>query len=60
MDILPAAGVLAGQVRRGDVVAHTGGEEFAVLLNNCPTDMAQRRASLGALRVLLDGLRIFV
>lgn len=38
------AGVLTGQVRRGDVVARTGGEEFAILLTNCPTDMAQSRA----------------
>lgn len=38
------AGVLTGQARRGDVVARTGGEEFAILMADCPTDTAQHRA----------------
>ena len=38
------AAVLTAQVRRGDFVARTGGEEFAVLLTDCPTDVAEGRA----------------
>lgn len=38
------AAVLAAQVRHGDSVARTGGEEFAMLLTDCPADAALHRA----------------
>ncbi len=39
------AGVLTGLVRRDDVVARVGGDEFGVLLRNCAQPEAEHRAS---------------
>jgi diguanylate cyclase (GGDEF)-like protein len=38
------AAVLTAHLRRGDIVARTGGEEFAALLTDCSNDTAERRA----------------
>ncbi|WP_307846328.1 GGDEF domain-containing protein [Actinospica durhamensis] len=42
--LVALAAVLAAHVRHGDSVARTGGEEFAMLLTDCPAGVAQRRA----------------
>lgn len=42
--LVALAAVLTARVRRGDIVARTGGEEFTIVLPDCPTSEAQHRA----------------
>jgi diguanylate cyclase (GGDEF)-like protein len=42
--LVELAGILTGHVRRSDLVARIGGEEFAVLFTDCDTSQAQQRA----------------
>ncbi len=50
------AQAIAGQVRAGDLVARRGGDEFGVLLERCPGEVAQRVAE--TVRVAVAGLQM--
>lgn len=49
--LVALAAVLTGHVRRADLVARTGGEEFAIVLVDCETAQARQRA--GYLRAVV-------
>ena len=63
--LVQVAKLLSDLVRTSDVVARIGGDEFAVLLENCPLDNAQRLAAkicdrLDDFRFVHDGNRFRV
>lgn len=50
------AGVLTANVRSGDIVTRVGGDEFALILNNCPVDLGHQIAETLVERI--EGLRV--